>query len=76
MIKSIFLPETTKTRRIISRRILGLTLQEDTFYAAQVYATTAKTFVEKVTQGPNTNEGIQKLIATSKFDRINIAIHQ
>lgn len=74
MIKSIFLPETTKTRRLISKRILGLTLQEDTFYAAQVYATSKKTFIEKVTQGPNTNEGIQRLIATSKFDRINIAI--
>lgn len=47
MIKEIFLPEKTKTRRIISKRIVGISIQENIVSAAQIYATPSSYLVEK-----------------------------
>jgi len=48
MIKEIFLPEKTKTRRLISQRMVGISIQEETVTAAQIYATPSTTITEKL----------------------------
>ncbi len=48
MIKEIFLPEKIGNKRILSQRILGLTLHEDVVRVAVIYATGNKSFIEKL----------------------------
>jgi type IV pilus assembly protein PilM len=52
MIKEIFLPEKTKTRRLISKRIVGLSIQELYVSATQVYATPRTTSIERLHEEP------------------------
>ncbi len=86
MIQEIFLPEKTKTRRLISKRIIGMTIQENIVTAAQIYATPSTTLVEKLYEeqipagaperkAERTGETITKVLARmSKYDQIRVAI--
>ena len=86
MIKEIFLPEKTKTRRLISKRIIGIALHEDHVSASQVYATSSTTTIENLLIEPiqagapdriidRTGTAITKVLQKlSKYDQIRISI--
>jgi type IV pilus assembly protein PilM len=52
MIKELFLPERTKSKRLISKRIIGVSIEEERVSAAQVYATSSSTNIEKIKDQP------------------------
>lgn len=86
MIQEIFLPEKTKTRRLIAQRIIGISIEEDTVSAAQIYATSTTTNIEKLYEeaippgAPDRYiERASQVVNTilskfSKYDQIRIAI--
>jgi len=86
MIKEIFLPEKFQGRRLISRRIVGIMLDETTISAAQAYATSSSTTVERVHEeqippgAPNRYSERAAQVMTSvlsnfkKYDQIKICI--
>lgn len=80
MIKEIFIPEKTKSRRLISQRIIGISITENTISASQINATSRVTIIEKLHEEPiapgapeSYNERAQQAIKTilSKFSRYN-----
>ncbi len=52
MIAEIFLPEKIGQRRLIARRIVGITIQEDNVKIACVYAKSSKTIIELLNNQP------------------------
>jgi len=86
MIKEIFLPEKTNGRRLISRRIIGMTIRENSVSAAQIYATSSSTQVERIVEAPippgapnRYNERASHVIKTllqsvARYDQIRISI--
>lgn len=86
MIKNIFLPEKIGNKRIISQRIVGISLQDDMAILALVYAKRSKTFVEELLfEKLSTDAGqpyaqrasaaIKKIMSqVKKFDQVCVAI--
>lgn len=86
MIQEIFLPEKIGNRRLLAKRILGISIQEDVVTVAQVFAKPAKSFVEGLykqaiepgtdeTSDARTVDAIKKVLAQiKKFDQIRVAI--
>ena len=86
MIKEIFLPEKTKTRRLISRRIIGLSIQETVVSATQINATPRITLIEKLHEEPippgapgsyndRLSQAVKNVLAKlSKYDQIRVSI--
>lgn len=86
MIKEIFLPEKTKTRRLISQRIIGISIQETAISAAQINATPRITNIEKLHEEPippgapgSYNDRVSQAIKVvvskfSKYDQIRASI--
>lgn len=86
MMLEIFFPEKIGQKRILSKRILGIALQEDVVTITQVFAKPSKTLVEgfyKQIIEPGTDEtadtrtidAIKKAIAqVKKFDQIRVAV--
>lgn len=86
MIAEIFLPEKMGSRRLISRRIVGITIHDDCVQGTSVYAKQSKTAIEsfasiKLEEGTEetlqqrTVQALKKLIALfKKYDHIRIAI--
>jgi len=86
MIKEIFLPEKTATRRLISQRIIGIVVRDNTVHLAKIHATPAATIVEKLDEkvipggAPDRyNERAAHVMKTmleacGKFDQIKVSI--
>jgi Tfp pilus assembly PilM family ATPase len=71
MLKEIFLPEKTKRGRLISKRIVGISIDEEHISAAQVYATSSVTIIEKLMEKPTITALVSNL---DSFDTLRIAI--
>jgi len=86
MIKEIFLPVKTNGRRLISQRIVGITIHENSVSAVQAYATSSKTTVERVAEESippgvpsRYNERVSTVIQSilksfARFDQIRVSI--
>jgi len=86
MIKEIFLPVKFGHRRILSQRIVGLSIQEDAVTAAYVYASGSKTTVERLLIEPietgaddtlttRTVQAIKKILGNIKnYQQLRISI--
>jgi type IV pilus assembly protein PilM len=71
MLKEIFLPEKTRRGRLISKRIVGIAIDEEHISAAQVYATPSVTVIEKLFEKPTITSIIPNL---DSFDQLRIAL--
>lgn len=86
MIKEIFLPEIFKNKRLISQRIIGLSIQEDIIRASQIYATSSITKIERLEEKPipqgapdrysqRATEAVKNILSRlSKYNQIRISI--
>lgn len=86
MILELFLPEKIKNRRIISQKILGISIQDNVIYGASIYAKTSKTIIQSLTscpiessEGKLANEAISDTLQRcfpqiNKYDQVCISI--
>ncbi|MBU1007931.1 pilus assembly protein PilM [Candidatus Dependentiae bacterium] len=86
MIQELFLPEKTKTRRLIAQRIVGISVEENMVSAAQIYATSTITNIEQLREeqippgapdrhAERVGQTINKIISElPKYDQIRIVI--
>ena len=71
MLIDIFLPEKTRRSRLISKRIVGISIDEEHISAAQVYATPSVTIIEKLVEKPTITAIMPNL---DSFDQLRIAL--
>ncbi len=86
MMLDIFLPEKLYGFRVLSKRILSISLSRDYTYSIQIYAIQGKTFIEQAYSEPiqagedktftqRATEAIKKLVSYSKnYDLVYIAV--
>ena len=86
MIKEIFLPEKINSRRIISKRVLGLSIQDNIVRASQSYLTSTTNTLENLSEieilpgaestlKERTGEALTRIMSKlSKFDKTIISI--
>jgi Tfp pilus assembly PilM family ATPase len=80
MIKDIFIPEKIGSRRLFSKRIVGIDIQFFSIQATQIYLTGSSVTIEKIftvpiAQGPDKKEAIKEaLVALKKLIPANAQI--
>lgn len=82
MIRELFLPERIGNRRLIPQKMIGISLQDDTVYAVQVYAKYGSNVVEQVWsesyEAGNQDSLVKALITLKerfgKYDRLMVTL--